>query len=87
MGLFTSNCKECLQEITWFLEAPKNYHCRNCGTHNSSEEIEKSWGVNYDTYQKIMSYAPEHTKEYVMEVFKDDEIALIMLRKIYWPWP
>ena len=42
MGLFTSLCPDCLREVSWFLEAPKNYVCA-CGRSITPEEIEHSW--------------------------------------------
>ena len=48
MGLFNSLCKNCDEEIDWFLEAKKGIKCRECGTHNTQEDLWKNFcGLDY----------------------------------------
>lgn len=44
MGLFTSSCKNCNADLTWFLEA-HDRTCK-CGTFMTALEIEESWYKN-----------------------------------------
>lgn len=39
MGLFTSLCKNCDEELNWFLEVKGGITCRNCGEHNTEKDI------------------------------------------------
>jgi anaerobic ribonucleoside-triphosphate reductase len=48
MGLFHSLCKKCDDELDWFLEAKKGIKCRDCGTHNTQEDLwENFCGLDY----------------------------------------
>ena len=42
MGLFISLCKNCDEELHWFLEVKKGIKCRSCGTHNTEKDIQES---------------------------------------------
>ena len=43
MGLFISLCKNCDEELHWFLEFKKGIKCRSCGTHNTEKIYKNQW--------------------------------------------
>lgn len=48
MGLFNSLCKKCDDEIDWFLKAKDGIKCRNCGTHNTEQDLWDNFcGLDY----------------------------------------
>jgi hypothetical protein len=48
MGLFNSLCKNCDDEIDWFLEAKKGIKCLKCKTVNTQEDLWKNLcGIDY----------------------------------------
>ena len=42
MGLFTSLCKNCDEELDWFLEVKGGITCKKCGTHNTEKDVKES---------------------------------------------
>jgi anaerobic ribonucleoside-triphosphate reductase len=48
MGLFTSLCKNCDSELEWFLHAENGILCRNCGRHNTEDDLLDNFcGLDY----------------------------------------
>jgi hypothetical protein len=83
MGRFTSLCKECDHEISWFLNEPQNYHCPKCGTYNSPKEINESWWWRCTSYQKIISMNGQKTLDEMKELFKDDKHGMSILNSAH----
>ena len=48
MGLFNSLCKNCDDELDWFMEANLGIDCRKCGTQNTQEDLWDNFcGLDY----------------------------------------
>ena len=48
MGLFTSLCKNCDEELQWFLEVKKGITCKKCGVHNTEKDVwDNFMGLDY----------------------------------------
>ena len=53
MGLFTSLCKKCDEELGWFLEAKIGIKCRKCETLNTQEDLWDNFcGLDYHNGNK-----------------------------------
>lgn len=54
MGIFISNCKECKNELHWFLEANDTV-CEECKTLNTASEVELSfaWNLVHNKQEKL----------------------------------
>lgn len=54
MGLFHSLCKNCDDELDWFLEAKKGIECRKCGTQNTQQDLWDNFcGLEYQNNKEL----------------------------------
>lgn len=56
MGLFYSICKNCDEELHWFFEVKNGIICKNCGVHNTEDEVKDSlvnWKSEYRTNKEL----------------------------------
>ena len=77
MGLFNSLCKDCDNELDWFLEAKKGIICRKCGIHNTQEDLlENFCGLDYHNDKEIFIKKRRTIKQRklkINKIIKNDE--------------
>ena len=57
MGLFTSLCKNCDEELQWFLEVKKGITCKKCGVHNTEKDVwDNFMGLDYHHGQILKNF-------------------------------
>lgn len=76
MGLFISHCKECNEELHWFLKCDNGITCKKCGTHNSEKEVRDSWLNYYKNTQEEIKFNKLNNSSipWSDEVIKDLEV-------------